>query len=69
MTPVLLQAFVTSTARLIDTAVVLSQGKGALAVLSPGMLMPVFEHLSKYMVFADVKIQDLTADTRCTLPA
>lgn len=59
-----MQVFVTPTARTIDTAVVLATGKGAMAIVSPGMAAPLAERLQKHIFpMDDVAVSDVSAHT------
>jgi folate-binding Fe-S cluster repair protein YgfZ len=66
----LMQVFVTPTARILDTAVVLAQEKGALAIVSPGMAAGLQQRLQKYIFPMDkVEVKDISQDTRCLATA
>lgn len=56
----------TATARTIDHALVLAQGKGALAIVSPGMADTLRGRLQKHVFPMDkVELKDVTEQTRC----
>lgn len=60
------QVFATPTARTIDVATVLVQGRGALAIVSPETREVLLQRLQKHIFPMDeVTITDVTAHTRC----
>ena len=58
--------FTTPTARTIDVATVLVQGRGALVVVSPEAREVLLQRLQKHIFPMDkVTLSDVTTDTRC----